>query len=84
MSKLRIFKIREHLLAKKGPGDNKNPVWADTGKPIPEIVWMRYNLTLAAMNKKYNDDTIDLFDYILELEDFIFSAGDPGVQDTEI
>lgn len=82
MQKQRIFKIRENLLTKKPPGDNRNPVWADTGKPIPEIVWMRYNLTLAAMNKKYND-TLDMFDYILELEDFIFSAGDPGIQEIE-
>lgn len=82
MAKQRIFKIREHLLAKKTTGSTQNPVWADTGKPIPEVVWMRYNLTLAAVNKKFNS-TEDLFDYIIELEDFIFSAGDPGVQGTE-
>lgn len=76
MAAQRYFKIKEHLLK----GQRSAPVvgirMVEFNKPIPDVVWMRYNLTLNSMNKRFNN-TEDLFDYIIELEDFIFSAGAP-------
>lgn len=80
MSKQRIFKIRENLLSgKKAPAFDDPFANEDRNKPIPDIVWMRYQLTLKAMDKRFND-TEDMFDYIVELEDFIFSAGASDLQ----
>lgn len=45
--------------------------------PIPDSVWIRYQLTLRAMDKRFNS-SLEMFDYIIELEDFIYSAEEPG------
>lgn len=77
----RVFKIREQFLTgSKAGSEGKQFTPSQPNGPIPEVVWMRYNLTLNAMNKRFFT-TEELFDYIGELEDFIFSAGIPPSQE---
>jgi hypothetical protein len=45
-------------------------------EPMPDVVWMRYELTLKAMDKRF-DDVGTLLNYVMELENFIFSAYAP-------
>lgn len=42
-------------------------------EPLPDTVWIRYMLTLKAMDKRF-DDTPTMLAYVLDLEDFIYSA----------
>lgn len=74
--KQRHFKIREELLTGQRRVGESDITSVEFNKPIPDVVWMRYQLTLAAMIKRFTR-TEELFEYVETLEDFIFSAGAP-------
>lgn len=71
----RKFKIRENLLTPT-PSTMKG-MMLPAGEPMTEISRIRYNLVIRAMEKSFSS-TDDLEDYVLKLEDFIYSADSPN------
>lgn len=74
----RKFRIRDSVIrqGKQVFTDDFPPPGMPLIEPMPDVVWIRYHLTLKAMDKRF-DDTATMLNYVTELENFIFSAITP-------